>query len=135
MKIYFLGTCSGTEPIAGMHHCSLVFEINGAYYWFDAGESCAYTAHTSGMDIMKSSLDTEQKSGARVMLVKRYSVPFSSIRSTSTLMSTPSSVKELGIDLPAEKSKGDAEASGAFNDFLIETEDGPVEDISLPHNQ
>ena len=36
--------------------------------------------------------------------------------------------KELGIDLPAEKSKGDAEASGAFNDFLIETEDGPVEE-------
>lgn len=54
VKIHFLGTCSGTEPIAGMHHCSLVFEINGAYYWFDAGESCAYTAHTSGMDIMKT---------------------------------------------------------------------------------
>ena len=36
--------------------------------------------------------------------------------------------KELGIDLPVEKSKGDAEAEGAFNDFLIETEDGPVEE-------
>ncbi|MBQ4141370.1 MAG: hypothetical protein IJD70_08540 [Clostridia bacterium] len=54
VKIHFLGTCSGTEPIAGMHHCSLVFEIGGTYYWFDAGESCAYTAHTSGMDIMKT---------------------------------------------------------------------------------
>ncbi len=54
MRIYYLGTCSGTEPFEGMHHCSLVFEIGGAYYWFDAGESCAYTAHTGGMDILRT---------------------------------------------------------------------------------
>jgi len=54
IKITFLGTCSGTEPFAGMHHCSLIMEIGGANYWFDAGECCAYTAHTLGIDIMKT---------------------------------------------------------------------------------
>lgn len=36
--IIFLGTCSGTEPMPGRHHSSVVFEINGTYYWFDAAE-------------------------------------------------------------------------------------------------
>lgn len=36
--------------------------------------------------------------------------------------------KELGIDLPIEKSKGDEEQAGARQDFIIETEDGPVEE-------
>lgn len=54
IRIHFLGTCSGTEPMSGMHHCSLVFEIGGANYWFDAGESCGYTAHTSGIDVLRS---------------------------------------------------------------------------------
>ena len=36
--------------------------------------------------------------------------------------------KELGIELPAEKAKEGAEQSGEFNDFLIETEDGELED-------
>ena len=46
MKIHFLGTCSGTEPMPGMQHCSLIFEVNGIYYWFDAGENCSHTAMT-----------------------------------------------------------------------------------------
>lgn len=54
MKIYFLGTCSGTEPMPGMHQCSWVMEINGYYYWFDAGECCGYTAHTMGLDVTKT---------------------------------------------------------------------------------
>lgn len=54
VKIHFLGTCSGTEPMPGMHHCSLVLEVNGALYWFDAGENCAHTAYTSGIDVMKT---------------------------------------------------------------------------------
>ncbi len=54
MKIHFLGTCSGTEPMPGMHHCSLVMEINGTNYWFDAGECCVHTAHTMGLDITKT---------------------------------------------------------------------------------
>lgn len=39
--------------------------------------------------------------------------------------------KELGIDLPIEKSKGDAEQAGTRPDFIIETEDGPVEEEEL----
>ena len=54
IKITFLGTCSGTEPFAGMHQCSLIMEIGGVNYWFDAGECCGYTAHTLGVDIMKT---------------------------------------------------------------------------------
>jgi DNA-directed RNA polymerase subunit beta len=36
--------------------------------------------------------------------------------------------KELGIELPDEKAKEDAEEAGAFHDFLIETEDGELEE-------
>ena len=54
MKIYYLGTCSGTEPMAGMHHCSYVIEVNGVLYWIDAGEGCAFTAHVGGIDVTKT---------------------------------------------------------------------------------
>ena len=54
VKIHFLGTCSGTEPMPGMHHCSLILEINEALYWFDAGECCVHTAYTSGIDVMRT---------------------------------------------------------------------------------
>lgn len=51
MKIYYLGTCSGTEPMPNMHHTSYAIEVNGYLYWFDAGENAAHTAYTMGMDI------------------------------------------------------------------------------------
>lgn len=54
MKFHFLGTCSGTEPMPGMHHCAWVLETGGTYYWFDAGECCSHTAHNMGLDIMKT---------------------------------------------------------------------------------
>ena len=54
MKIHYLGTCSGTEPMRDMHHSSLIIDINGKLLWFDAGENAAYRAHTSGIDIMKT---------------------------------------------------------------------------------
>jgi len=54
MKIYYLGTCSGTEPMLNMHHTSYVFEVNGYLYWFDAGENASHTAYTMGMDITSS---------------------------------------------------------------------------------
>ena len=54
MKLHFLGTCSGTEPMVGAHHCSFVLEIDGALYWFDAGENCSHAAVTAGMDITKA---------------------------------------------------------------------------------
>jgi ribonuclease BN (tRNA processing enzyme) len=54
IKITHLGTCSGTEPIKNLHHNSIVLEVNGVNYWFDAGENCAHYAHTSGIDVMKT---------------------------------------------------------------------------------
>ena len=51
-EIIFLGTCSGTEPMPGMHQCSLCFNVNGINYFFDCGEGCGYTAYTMGIDVM-----------------------------------------------------------------------------------
>ena len=53
-KLHFLGTCSGTEPMPGMHHTSTLLEVEGEYYWFDAGECCSYTAFLSGVDVLKT---------------------------------------------------------------------------------
>ena len=53
MKLIFLGTCSGTEPMPGRKHTSLVLETAGRLYWFDAGEGCSYTAHLLGLDLLK----------------------------------------------------------------------------------
>ncbi len=51
IRVTFVGTCSGTEPMAGRHHCSFVIENGGRLYWFDAGECCSYTAHLTGIDL------------------------------------------------------------------------------------
>ena len=53
MKIYFLGTCSGTEPMYGRKHDAFAIEASdGRLYWFDAGEGCSYTAHLMGLDLL-----------------------------------------------------------------------------------
>lgn len=52
MKIVFLGTCSGTEPMPGRKHTSFAVEAGGNIYLFDAGEGCSYTAHLLGLDMM-----------------------------------------------------------------------------------
>ena len=52
MKLTFLGTCSGTEPMPSRQHTSYVIEHGGGVYWFDAGEGCSYTAHLLGIDIL-----------------------------------------------------------------------------------
>ena len=49
-----LGSCSGTEPMPERHHTSLVFTVGDRNYFFDAGENCAHTAHTMGVDVMKT---------------------------------------------------------------------------------
>ena len=54
MKIHYIGTCSGTEPMVGMHHTSIVFEVGDSLYWFDGGEGCAHSSYTSGMDVMRT---------------------------------------------------------------------------------
>lgn len=52
MKIYFLGTCAGTEPMPTRRHMSFVIESDQRYYWFDAGEGCSYTGHNLGIDLL-----------------------------------------------------------------------------------
>lgn len=53
MKIYILGSCSGTEPMPGRHHTSVALEINDRIYFFDAGENCSHTAHIMGIDLLR----------------------------------------------------------------------------------
>ena len=52
MKLHFLGTCSGTEPLPGRHHTSLAIETRGRLYFLDAGESCSRSAHLGGLDLL-----------------------------------------------------------------------------------
>ncbi len=54
MKITFLGTCSGTEPVPGFRHVSFAVEHNGKIFFFDAGDNCSYAAHTSGINLLKT---------------------------------------------------------------------------------
>lgn len=51
MRITFVGTCSGTEPMPGLHHCSFTIEHDRHIYWFDAGECCSYTGYLEGIDL------------------------------------------------------------------------------------
>ena len=53
-KIKILGSCSGTEPMPGRHHTSVVVTHNGSHYFFDAGENCARLAHLGGIDLLKT---------------------------------------------------------------------------------
>ncbi|MBR4058978.1 MAG: MBL fold metallo-hydrolase [Lachnospiraceae bacterium] len=53
MKIHFLGTCAGTEPMPGRKHAAIAVEAGEQIYWFDAGEGCSYTAHLMGLDLLK----------------------------------------------------------------------------------
>ena len=53
MRVYFLGTCAGTEPMPGRKHASVVVECQDRLYWLDAGEGCSYTAHMLGLDLLK----------------------------------------------------------------------------------
>ena len=51
MKLFFLGTCSGTEPMPGRHHVAWVLQLHEKLYWFDAGECCSHTAHVLGLNL------------------------------------------------------------------------------------
>lgn len=52
MKLYFLGTCAGSEPMPDRKHMSFALECDENIYWFDAGESCSHTAHNLGVDLL-----------------------------------------------------------------------------------
>jgi len=54
MKIHFLGTCAGTEPMPDRRHACVVLECEGELYWFDAGEGCSVTGHLMGLDLLKT---------------------------------------------------------------------------------
>lgn len=53
MKVIFLGTCAGTEPMPDRRHASVVIQVGEALYWFDAGEACSQTAHNMGLDLLR----------------------------------------------------------------------------------
>ena len=53
MKVHIFGTCSGTEPVPNRHHTAFAIEWQGELYWFDAGETCSYTACMMGLDLLK----------------------------------------------------------------------------------
>lgn len=53
MKLCFLGTCAGTEPMPDRKHTAFTLEHDGKLYWFDAGEGCSYTAHNLGLDLLR----------------------------------------------------------------------------------
>lgn len=52
MKLTFLGTCSGTEPMPGRRHVCVTVEAGGGVYVFDAGEGCGWAAHVAGVDML-----------------------------------------------------------------------------------
>ncbi len=54
MKIKFLGTCSGTEPVSGFRHVSFTISHGAKLFWYDAGDNCSYAAHLGGLDLLKT---------------------------------------------------------------------------------
>ncbi len=52
MKLHFLGTCAGTEPMPGRNHQSFAIEIDNTLYWFDAGACCSITGYLMGLDLL-----------------------------------------------------------------------------------
>lgn len=52
MEVRIVGSCSGTEPISGRHHTSVVMTENNCNYFFDAGENCSRLAHLGGIDLL-----------------------------------------------------------------------------------
>ena len=55
MKFSILGSCSGTEPFENRHHTAFALTLGERIYWFDAGETCSYTAHLMGLDLLSVS--------------------------------------------------------------------------------
>lgn len=53
-QITVLGSCSGTEPMEGRHHTSVLLQVDDSLYFFDAGEGCCHTAHVKGFELLNS---------------------------------------------------------------------------------
>lgn len=54
MKLHFLGTCCGSEPIPDRRHASVLLECHDRLIWLDAGEACSITGHVMGFDLLKT---------------------------------------------------------------------------------
>ncbi len=54
MRLHIFGTCGGSEPMPGRHHTSFAVEHRDRLYWFDAGETCSYTAHLMDVDLTRT---------------------------------------------------------------------------------
>lgn len=54
MRISFLGTCAGCEPMPDRHHSACAIEHDGRVFFIDAGETCSYTAHLLGIDLLQT---------------------------------------------------------------------------------
>lgn len=52
MRLTFLGTCAGCEPMPDRHHTAFALEHDSDVYFVDAGETCSYTAHLAGIDLL-----------------------------------------------------------------------------------
>lgn len=50
--LYVFGTARGIGPVPGRHHAALALECSGELLWFDAGESCSYTAAMMGVELL-----------------------------------------------------------------------------------
>ena len=54
MNMYFLGCRASYAAIPKYKHTSFTIETNDVIYWFDAGEGCSTTAHSIGLDLLKT---------------------------------------------------------------------------------
>lgn len=52
--VSILGSCAGTEPMPGRNHTSWTLTVGNRLYFFDAGESCSWTAHRMGLDLLQT---------------------------------------------------------------------------------
>ena len=53
MKLHFLCTVSGLWQLPDRTHQSMIFEINGAMYVFDAGACCSRTIQLMRLDLLR----------------------------------------------------------------------------------
>ncbi len=52
MKLTFLGTADGIQPVSDRRHVCFTIETDGKTYWFDAGEDCTRAAHLMGVSLL-----------------------------------------------------------------------------------
>ncbi len=127
MKLYTLGCCSGTEPMPGLKHTALAFEIGDNIYWFDAGEGCSYTAHVLGLDLLK--VTQVFISHTHMDHVGGLGNLFWNMRKISRYFNRPCKVSEIGLHIP------ELETWDGVYSILKNTEDKFVWDHTIKANE